>query len=150
MQHLVALPTLPTRAQIERFEEFLRDVADRSGVVTIDASYEFADGLVARTIRIPFGTVLTGAAHKSEHLNLCNGDITVWTETGMRRLTGYHVITSRPGAKRVGLAHADTWWTTIHHNPTNERDPDELERLMIETPGQLQAHRSLTSETVGA
>jgi hypothetical protein len=50
-------------------------------------------------------------AHKAEHLNICSGDISVWTEQGMKRITGYAVLPSLPGAKRVGLAHADTMWT---------------------------------------
>ncbi|MEY3762794.1 MAG: hypothetical protein RL281_1399, partial [Pseudomonadota bacterium] len=42
---------------------------------------------------------MVGAPHKAEHLNVCHGDITVWTEAGMRRLTGYHVLPSLPGAR---------------------------------------------------
>lgn len=141
MPGLAILPNIPTREQIDRLEgELLAAEADGVGV-NIDTWHHFADGLVARTIFIPAGTVLTGAPHRSEHLNVCHGDIEVWTEHGMKRLTGYHVIPSLPGAKRVGLTFADTWWTTIHLNPGNERDVAKLEDALVEAPESLQRRR---------
>lgn len=135
------LPQTPTREQIERVETGLRAVEDAGGAVVCDTWHSFADGLVARTILIPAGTVLTGGAHKAEHLNVCHGDITVWTEQGMKRLKGYHVLPSLPGAKRVGYAHADTYWTTVHVNPDNLRDVQALEDALIEDADQLQSRR---------
>ncbi len=135
------LPHVPTREQIERFEQALLALEDQGAGVVIDAEHHFADQLVARTILIKAGTILTGAAHKSEHLNIASGDITVWTEAGMRRLTGHHVIPSLPGAKRVGYAHADTYWTTVHVNPDNCRDVDALEDRLVEDAHGLQRRR---------
>ena len=65
----------------------------------------------------------------------------------MKRLTGHHVIPSAPGAKRVGYAHADTWWTTVHVNPTNERDPVALEDLLVDDPQSLQSRRLVLTGT---
>lgn len=138
---LQPLPNVPTREQIQTLEGMLLQVEAQGGGVAIDTWHHFADGLVARTILIPAGTMLTGASHKTEHLNIAHGDITVWTEAGMRRLTGYHVLPSLPGAKRVGYAHADTWWTTVHLNPTNERDVAVLEDALLEDPHTLQSRR---------
>ncbi|HNB45147.1 MAG TPA: hypothetical protein PLL72_13180 [Burkholderiaceae bacterium] len=135
------LPGAPTREQIVRFEELLLQAEAQGHGVELGTWHHFADGLVARTILIPAGTVLTGAAHKAEHLNIAVGDITVWTEAGMRRLTGHHVLPSQPGAKRVGYAHADTWWTTVHANPKNERDVSVLEDTLVEDSGRLQSRR---------
>lgn len=141
MSHALALlPAQPTREQIERLERACLEHEGEIGVA-IPAWHYFADGLVARTICIPAGTLLTGAEHRAEHLNVCHGDITVWTEAGMRRLTGHHVLPSMPGAKRVGLAHAETWWTTVHLNPTNETDPAKLEDVLVVGAEQLQSRR---------
>lgn len=139
------LPNLPSRAQIDRLEACVLEAEQQGHAVRIDDWHTFADGLVARTILIPAGTVLTGAVHKAEHLNVCHGDISVWTEQGMRRLTGYHVLSSLPGAKRVGLAFADTWWTTIHLNPDNKRDIAELEDALVEDAHRLQNRRELAA-----
>lgn len=141
MDQLQPLPSTPTREQITRFEAVLLELERDGAGVQLDTWHHFADGLVARTILIPAGTYLTGAPHKAEHLNVCFGDIEVWTEHGMRRLTGYHVIPSLPGAKRVGRTFADTWWTTVHLNPTNERDVALLEDALVEQSDQLQSRR---------
>ena len=135
------LPQRPTREQIERLEASMLALEIDGHGVELPTWHHFADGLAARTIVIPAGCCLTGAAHRAEHLNIASGDITVWTEDGMKRLTGYHVLPSRPGAKRAGLAHADTHWTTVHANPDNCADVAELERRFIEQPAALQRHR---------
>lgn len=135
------LPAAPSREQIDRLEGLLLQAEGQGAGVQIETWHHFADGLVARTILIPAGTMLTGAPHRAEHLNIAHGDITVWTEAGMRRLTGYHVLPSLPGAKRVGFAHADTWWTTVHLNPNNERDIAALEDALVENAQSLQSRR---------
>lgn len=143
MSDLLPLPAAPTRPQIERLEALMLEAEGEAGV-QVDTWHQFAPGLYARTILIRAGTLLTGAAHREGHLNIAHGDITVWTEDGMKRLTGYHVLPSRPGAKRVGLAHADTYWTTVHANPGEVRDVGELEHMLAEDPESLQ-HRRLAA-----
>jgi hypothetical protein len=92
----------------------------------------FAKGLYAREIFIPAGTLLTGKIHKTEHLNIVSkGDISVVTESGIKRIVAPLTMVSQPGTKRVGYAHADTVWTTIHPNISNERDLDKLEEELI-------------------
>lgn len=120
------LPTVPTRAQIERLEDEMRNCPP----VVIEPVHRFAKGLYAREITIPKGTLLTGRVHKTEHLNFCVGDITVWTEDGMKRIRGHATLVSRPGTKRVGYAHEDTVWTTVH--ATEETELEKLEAELIE------------------
>jgi hypothetical protein len=71
-------------------------------------------GLSARTILIPAGTVLTGALTNCDNVCVICGDITVTTDAGPQHLIGFHVVAAKAGAKRVGVAHADTYWTTLH------------------------------------
>lgn len=137
------LPNIPTPEQIGRLEGVLLQAEAAGAGVELETWHHFADGLVARTIKILADTVLTGAEHRAEHLNICHGDITVWTEQGMRRLTGYHVLPSLPGAKRAGHAHADTYWTTVHLNPGNERDIAALEDALVVDSKNLQSRRPL-------
>lgn len=92
----------------------------------------FAPGLYARKMLIPKGTVLTGAVHKTEHLCIVSGDIEVTTDEGVRRITDQHmIISSKPGIKRAGYAHEDTFWTTIH--ATTETDLDKLVEELTES-----------------
>lgn len=104
----------------------------------------FAPGMYAREMFIPAGTTLIGARHKTEHLSLFVGDITVWTEHGETRLTGHNTFVSKPGAKNIGLAHSDTWCTGFF--PTDKTDVAELERELIEEdPQLLQCNRGAIS-----
>ena len=134
-----ALIASKAREQIEQAEQALLTFPQ----VVLETWHHFADGLVARTIMIPAGTVLTGAVHKAEHLNVCFGDIEVMTDAGMQRLTGYHVIPSLPGTKRIGRTYGDTLWTTVHLNPGNERDIAKLEDALVDDAHRLQSRRLL-------
>lgn len=131
-------------ARISRLEHEMAALEHQGLGVKLDTWHHFADGLVARTILIPAGVALTGAEHKAEHMNVCFGDIEVLTNDGPRRLTGYHVLPSLPGTKRAGLALSDTYWTTVHLNPGNERDIAKLEDALIADPESLQSRRLLT------
>ena len=85
----------------------------------------FAPGMFAREMTIPAGTVLTGAVHKTEHLNIISkGRIKVMTEEGMVEICAPHTMISKPGIKRAGYAIEETVWTTIH--ATEETDIDKL------------------------
>lgn len=116
----------PTREQILTLERFILDGPQ----VETPTQHFFSPGIYAREMFIPAGTVLTGAVHKTEHLVQFVGDITVLTDGGMQRLTGRHTFVSKPGAKRVGYAHADTWCTGFF--ATNKTDVEELENDLVE------------------
>lgn len=87
--------------------------------------HHFSNGVYARELHIPKGTVLTGAIHKFENLNIMSkGDMTVLTENGPVRVQAPFTVVSPPGTKRVAYAHEDTIWTTIFG--TELSDPDEI------------------------
>ncbi len=94
-----------------------------------DTDHHHAPGVYARELHIPAGCVLSGKTHATEHLNVMCGDITVVTQDGWKRLTGWHVIKSKPGTMRLGFAHQGTMWITIH--PTDETDLKKLEAELI-------------------
>lgn len=133
---IVPLSVAPSMAQIIRLEEEILKLDQ----VEMPAVHHFAPGLYAREMFIPKGTVLTGAVHKVTHLSLFVGDITVWTDGGMKRLTGHNTFVSKAGAKRVGYAHEDTWCTGFF--PTDMTDVRELERELCEDSDRLQCNRS--------
>ena len=116
----------PSREKIYALE---REIA-KLPQLDLQAKHYFSPGLYARELFIPAGSVITGKLHKTAHLNICCGDVTVWTEIGMLRLTGHNTIPSMPGAKRVMYAHADTYWTCLH--VTTETDIEKLEAELVE------------------
>lgn len=122
----------PTREQIERLElELLKHEQ-----VPIATTHALAGPVYARTILIPAGTLLTGLVHRADHVNIAVGDITVMTDTGMRRLTGHHVLPTKAGAKRAGYAHADTFWTTVSY--TTQTELAAIEDELVEDAARLQ------------
>lgn len=104
--------------------------------VDLRTRHEVSGGVYARTIYIPAGTVLTGATHKKDHINIVVGDITVSTDDGMKRITGHHVLPTKAGMKRGGFAHADTVWTTVCH--TELTDIAAIEDELVVESDQLQ------------
>ncbi len=135
------IPKVPTRAQIEALEGIML----KHPQIEIRTTHHFSEGIYAREILIPAGALVTGAVHKSEHLNILSaGEITVWTEDGMKTVRAPFTMVSRPGTKRIGLARTDCVWTTIHANPGNSRDLDAIETAIVENPQTLQRNRQPT------
>ena len=100
-------------------------------------------GMCARTILIPAGVVLTGALTNCDNVCIASGDITVTTDEGAQRLTGYHVIPAKSGAKRAGIAHSDTYWTTIW--PTQLLDIESIEDEFTDESNLLMTRRDKES-----
>lgn len=124
---------VPTREQIQALEAELAQLPTR--IHELPVKHHFAPGVYAREMTIPAGVMLTGKTHRTQHLNIVSaGDITVWTEQGMKRIRAPYAFVSYPGTKRVGYAHADTVWTTVH--ATNETDLEKLEAEMIDMSGE--------------
>ncbi len=136
---VVLLDKPPSRQRVEQIEQLILQTPQ----VDLQTTHALSGGVYARTIFIPAGTILTGAAHKKDHLNIMQGDITVSTDDGMKRLTGQHVVPTKAGNKRIGYAHADTIWTTICH--TTLSDIAEIEEELIEEPEKLQTRQPCLS-----
>ena len=109
------------------------------GRISIEPMHYFAKGLYARAIHIPKGTLLTGKIHKQEHLNIvAQGVISVLTEDGPQTVRAPFTMVSKPGTKRVGYAHEDTVWITVH--ATDETDVNRIENdLVVESYEQYEA-----------
>lgn len=106
--------------------------------VEIPVKDYFSKGVYAREIFIPKGTVITGKIHKYTNLNIMSqGEMSVLTEDGIKRVKAPFTIVSPPGTRRVAYAHEDTIWTTIHG--TEKTDVDEIEaEFVAQTPKDYQ------------
>lgn len=128
---LEAVCGTPSVEQVRALEAELRTLPPAD----IQMQHTVFAGMYARTALIPAGCCLTGALTKADNVCVMYGDILVTTDDGPQRLTGFNVLTAKAGAKRVGVALADTWWTTLV--ATDEAEVDAIERQM-------------TDETLGA
>lgn len=93
--------------------------------IQIEVIHHFSPGVYAREIHIPADTTLVGEIHKYPQLNiLSQGEISVSTDDGIKRISAPFTIVSPAGTKRVAYAHTDCVWTTILH--TEETDIDKI------------------------
>jgi len=115
------------RANINKLETDMKAMEQQVGLVE---THHFSNGVYARELFIPEGTLLTGKIHKHENLNiLSQGTISVATEDGVKTITAPATIVSKPGTKRLGFAHTDCVWTCVHS--TDKVDLEEIENEVI-------------------
>lgn len=95
-------------------------------------THRFTDGIYIREIYIPAGTIMTGRIHKHAHPNFLQiGKVKMITEAGKsQEIEGPSSMISSAGTKRVLFTLTPVIWTTIHHNPDNITDIDELEKMI--------------------
>lgn len=101
--------------------------------IEIIPEHQFADGVYCRTIRVPRGTIITGAKHKTQHFNIVSqGVIRVFNDLGgeLKTITAPCVFVSEPGTQRAGLVMEDLVWTTVH--ATKETNVEQLEASLVE------------------
>lgn len=124
--------TVPEESRLAARQKILalQDKVGRLPQVQIATRHYFSKGLYAREVFIPKGAIVVGKIHKFESLNiLSQGDITILTEFGAQRVQAPYTVVSPPLTKRVGYAHEDTVWTTVH--ATDETDLEKLEDELI-------------------
>lgn len=133
MQRIVPAVTFgerkkPMREKVLRLEEAI----NRTPQVDCPTRWYFAPGMAAREIRIPAGTVLTGAVHKTENLAVLSaGRLRLVTDSGVVEVAAPHTLTVKPGQKNAAYAIEDAVWTNFF--PTDETDPDKLVAMLTES-----------------
>lgn len=110
-------PGVPTREMFNRLEDAMRELPPAEAPVT----HHFANGMYAREMRIPKGTLVTGKIHKEEHFFVISqGDVSILTEDGMKRLQASEIFVGKPGLKRAAYAHTDAVCIAIHRTPETD------------------------------
>jgi hypothetical protein len=133
VDEIVAIP--PDKEKIDRYEFLLGQMPQ----VDLNTTHCVSGEVYARTIFIPKGVSLVGVTNSKDHINIMCGDITVTTDSGMKRLTGYHMFPTKAGMRRVGYAHEDTCWTTVVH--TKETDLKKIEEDITPDYDKLQTRK---------
>ena len=107
--------------------------------VDMPVEHNFCNGLYARTMHIPAGTVLTGAVHKDESFFVVRkGTLIVTTDDGSAKIGPGFMSVTKANAKRAGVALTEVEVTTFHANPTNETDPQVIwDMYTVSTPARI-------------
>ena len=123
---LAPLTQADMNSKAMRLEEALK----LGPTLDLEVTHTFGGDVYARQLYIPKGVTVVGEIHRTENLNmLIKGEISVTTDDGVKRLKAPAVIVAQAGAKRVGYAHEDTIWVTLH--ATKERDIEKIKSVFI-------------------
>ena len=100
--------------------------------IDLQTFHHFADGMYARVVPRPKGTVIVGKVHKREHFYIvAAGKVAVTNGDGEPNVyEAGTVLVSQPGTKRAVLALEDSVCLTVHR--TALKDLDEIEREIVE------------------
>lgn len=90
----------------------------------------FADGCYIREITNPADELLVTKIHKKEHpFFLMEGDMSILTEKGIKRIKAPHHGITKVGTKRIIYTHTKCVFVTVH--ATELTDVDEIEKEVI-------------------
>jgi hypothetical protein len=119
----------PAQRKVDALEGVLKTLPQ----VDQPLKHHFAPGLYAREILNPKGSLIVTKMHKTCHLHvIVKGKISVWIEgAGVKTFTAPHVGITYPGTRRIIYAHEDTIFMTLHPNPKELHNLDELEKEII-------------------
>ncbi len=99
--------------------------------VELRTEHYFADGMYAREVERPAGTLIVGKVHKKEHFYIVTkGAIRVTTDDGVKDVRAPAVLVCKPGTKRAVLALEDSVCMTVHR--TMKKSLKNVERELVE------------------
>ena len=136
-------PAKSYKDKIKQIEDYFISIADGVDVVGSgneitygegmwDYKHSFADGIYIREMGMKKGQLGFSAIHKHSYgFFLLSGVLASSKEDGIEEFVAPCYIISPQGAKRIVYAIEDCIITTIHANPTNTRDLDELARINV-------------------
>lgn len=112
--------------------------------VEMPVEHDHCEGLYARTMHIPAGTVATGAVHRHEcFFVLRKGELHVTTDTGVRHMQAGDMFVTPAGTKRAVVTLADCVVTTFHANPSGVTDPQAIwEEFTVPPPQSALANKA--------
>ena len=107
-------------------------------VAEIPLTHIFTDGIYIRQAFAPAGSMFTTVHHNTEHpFILISGTTEVISNEESSSITGPFMGITKKGTRRLVYAVTDAMYLTIHANPDNLTDPDEIIRritIPVENP----------------
>jgi quercetin dioxygenase-like cupin family protein len=96
--------------------------------VELPIEHYHIDGVYARSMFIPAGTLLTGKIHNFESIAiLAKGTIRITNGTESYVISEGHIMVDQPGVKRLGYAETDVVFITVHRTDNTEIEAIEDE-----------------------
>jgi len=131
------------KEKVKEIEDHLISIADGENIIGSgteiiypeglwEYKHSFADGIYIREMRMKKGQLGFSAIHKHSYgFFLLSGILASSKEDGVEEFVGPCYVISPQGAKRIVYAIEDCVITTVHANPTNTEDLNELAKINI-------------------
>ena len=131
------------KEKVKEIEDYFVSIADGENIIgngkeiiypekLWEYKHSFADGLYIREMRMKKGQLGFSAIHKHSYgFFLLSGILASSKEDNVEEFIGPCYVISPQGAKRIVYAIEDCVITTIHANPTNTEDLDELAKINV-------------------
>tara|TARA_R110000737_G_C14582555_1_gene485953 strand:- start:718 stop:1206 length:489 start_codon:yes stop_codon:yes gene_type:complete len=129
--------------KVQEIETHLISIADGENIIgngkeiiypdkLWEYKHSFAEGLYMREMRMKKGQLGFSAIHKHSYgFFLLTGVLAASNEKGVEEFIAPCYVISPQGAKRIVYAAEDCVITTVHANPTNTEDLDELAKINV-------------------
>ena len=136
-------PAKSYKEQVKEIEDYFISIADGVNIVgngkeitygegLWEYKHSFADGIYIREMRMKKGQLGFSAIHKHSYaFFLLSGVLASSKEEGVEEFIAPCYIVSPKGVKRVIHAVGDSVIVTVHANPTNTEDLDELAKINV-------------------
>lgn len=125
----------PTLQQIKA----VQDIVAQHEQIECPVEHFFSPGQYTRKCTIPGGAVVVGKMHRHQHPTfLLSGTVRINTDRGMEEITGPHIWISQVNAKRALYTVTDCVFATVHLNPSDTTDLEEVEALVIVPESQIE------------
>ena len=136
-------PAKSYREKVQTVENYLISIADGDNIIGNGKEiiypekfwkykHSFAQGLYIREMNMKKGQLGVSAIHKHSYgFFLLSGLLAGTKEDGIDEFKSPCYIVSPQGAKRIVYAITDCKIVTVHANPTNTQDLDELAKINV-------------------
>lgn len=86
-------------------------------------------GCYTRYIVLPANSLAVGEELAVDTVHIFNGDITVRTDEGIKRYTGFTLLQASKHKRRIGVIHETTHWVSVY--ATQQKDTDAAYKEMV-------------------
>jgi hypothetical protein len=115
-----------TRAAVDRLQAEMVNLPQYEPKTT----HTFHAGMYCREVWRAADVTIVGKVHKKEHFYfIVHGTVIVTTDDGLQRITGPHLICSKPGTKRAIYSETDALCVTFHRTDATTIEEAEIEMV---------------------
>ena len=137
------IPVKSYKDKIKQVEDYLINIADGENVIgngkeviyaenLWEYKHVFTDGVYIREMNMKAGQLVFSAIHKHKYaLFLLTGSCLVSTEDGVEEYIAPCYVIAPSGSKKMGYALEESIVVTVHANPTNTQDLNELAKINV-------------------